>query len=139
MSLETLSHIAGIVGLIAVIFTFFLAYRKKLLNTGFSLFRNQYRIEMDEFKRHILNDISIYRDIMNRNNEQNTKAMNRIVELYENTHNSVKEQASTCKLIRVESSGAKKLEDVWKKNIKSELDQVQRDVAHMKKVINHVK
>lgn len=139
MNLETLSHIGGLIGALSALFFGFLAYRKKLLSTGFTLFRNQYRGEMDEFKRHILNDIGIYRDIMNRNNDQNTKAMNRIVELYESTHRSVEKQANTCKLIQVENSGAKKIEELWKKNMKKELDEVKQDVEHIRKSINHVK
>ena len=35
MTLETLSHISGILGFLAVIFTVFITYRKKLLRTGF--------------------------------------------------------------------------------------------------------
>ena len=132
MNLEMLSHIGGLIGVASALFFGFMAYRKKLLNTGFTAFRTQYRQEMDDFKDNILTN-------MNKNDERHSKTLNRIVELYEGTHDSVREQANTCKLIRVESAGAKKLEDSWKRNIKSELDQVQKDVAHMKKVINHVK
>ena len=139
INLETLSHIGGIVGVVAALFFAYLGHRKKLLNTGFTAFRTQYRQEMDDFKNNILSNVNLFRKMMDKNDERHSKTLDRIVELYEGTHNSVKDQANTCKLIRVERAGDKKVEDAWKTNMKKELHQVQEDVAHMKKVINHVK
>ena len=139
MSLETLSHISGILGFLAVIFTVFITYRKKLLRTGFTLFRDQYRAEMDDFKMYIRGDINMLREMMNENDERHTKTLSRIVEYYKKTTDSVTEQAGICKLIRVEDKGSRKVEDIWKKKMKDELDGVQKDVMEMKKSIEHIR
>jgi len=139
MTLETWSHISGILGFLAVIFTVYLTHRKKLLKTGFTLFRDQYRTEMDDFKTYIRDDINMLREMMNENDARHTKTLGRIVEYYKKTTDSVAEQANICKLIRVEDKGTRKVEDIWKKKMKTELDSVQNDINEMKQSIEHIK
>ena len=137
MNLETLSHIGGLIGVLSALFFAFMAYRKKLLNTGFDAFRNQYRIEMNDFKKSVLSDVNMFREMMNENDKRHIQTLNRIVELYESTNKSVGSQAKTCELLQVKKVGEKKIEEDWKRRFKNELDQVQKDVIYIKKVLNH--
>jgi len=79
------------------------------------------------------------REMMNENDDRHTKTLGRIVEYYKKTTDSVAEQANICKLIRVEDRGNRKMEDVWKKKMKSELDAVQEDIKEMRASIEHIR
>lgn len=125
-----MSEVIGILGLILAVGSAILAWRKKLLSTGFETFKQTYRIEMDDFKTTI-------RNYINQNEERHSKTLNRIVELYENTHNEVTSQTNICKVIQARREGNIKFEEVWKKQIEDELNEVREDVRHIKKVINH--
>ena len=144
MNLETWSHIAGIAGLIALLFSAFMAYRKKLLHTGFLAFRNQYRIEMDAFQASVLSKVDLFKEIMNKNDERYTKHLDRITGLIIEgqksnlkTQKAVEKQSSEYLISQVKKEGDVKVENAWKLNIKNELNKVQKDVAHIKDVINH--
>ncbi len=137
MNLEVLGQIGGLIGVLSAVFFAFMSYRKKLLSTGFDAFRNQYRSEMDDFKEFIRSDINMFREMANKNDERHTRIMERIVELYEKTSKSVEEQSTVCKILRSSTLNEKKLEDQWKRNIKSELAQVKEDVSAIKKSLNH--
>lgn len=137
INLEMLSHIGGLIGVLAALLFSFMAYRKKLLNTGFDTFRDQYRNEMDDFKKNVLSSVNVFREIMNENDKRHTRTLNRIVELYESTNKSVTNQANTCNILQVKQVGEKKIEENWKIRMKTELGQVQKDVDHIKKAINH--
>ena len=137
MNLEVLGQIGGLIGVLSAVFFAFMSYRKKLLRTGFDAFRNQYRSEMDDFKEFIRSDINMFREMANKNDERHTRIMERIVELYEKTSKSVEEQSTVCKILRSSTLNEKKLEDQWKRNIKSELAQVKEDVSAIKKSLNH--
>ncbi len=137
MNLEVLGQIGGLIGVLSAVFFAFMSYRKKLLRTGFDAFRNQYRSEMDDFKEFIRSDINMFREMANKNDERHTRIMERIVELYEKTSKSVEDQSTVCKILRSSTLNEKKLEDQWKRNIKSELAQVKEDVSAIKKSLNH--
>ena len=117
----------GILGIIAVI----LVWRKNLLNSGFESFKEMYREEMDTFKHDI-------RGYVNKNDEKNTANMNRIIQLYEQTKEQVATQTGICKVIQARREGLTKVDDMWRQRIEEELTEVQNDVKHIKKVINHV-
>ena len=136
MTLETVSHVFGVLGILTGLFVTYLAHRKKLLNTGLTVFREQYRVEMDDFKKNVLSMVNMFREMMNKNDEKHTDTLNRFVELYEKTSRSVSKQANVCELLQVKKEGEVKLEKEWKLRMKKELDQVQEDVKHIKKAIN---
>ena len=137
MNLEVLGQIGGLIGVLSALFFAFMSYRKKLLNTGMDEFRNQYRSEMDDFKEFIRSDINMFREMANKNDERHTRIMEKIVELYEKTSKSVEEQSTVCKILRSSTLNEKKLEEQWKRNIKTELVQVKEDVSDIKKFLNH--
>jgi len=139
MNLETLSHIFGIGGFLVGIFTIFLAYRKRLLQTGFTNFQEQYRIEMDDFKKYIRNDINMFREMMNENDARHTKSLETIATYYKSTSDEVTKQSNVCKLIQKGNSINKKYSDDWNVNLKNELDDVQRDVTQMKRDIERIR
>ena len=137
MDFNIFSQIFGIVGVCLALFSGFLIYRKRLLNSGFDAFRNSYRIEMDDFKKNILAMVNTFREMSNKNDERHTRTFQRVVELYESTNQAVKSQSNVCELLQVKKEGDLKLEKVWKTKIMKELDQVQSDVRHIKEVLNH--
>lgn len=116
----------GILGIIAVI----LVWRKNLLNSGFESFKEMYREEMDTFKKDV-------RGYINKNDEKNTSNMARIVQLFEQTKEQVATQTGICRVIQARREGSTKADDMWRKRIEEELTEVQNDVKHIKKVINH--
>ena len=144
ITVETVAHIGGIIGVLSALFFGFMAYRKRLLNTGFTQFRGQYRTEMDLFQESVLMKVDIFKEIMNKNDERYTKHLDRIAELIIDgqkanikTQKAIEKQSNVCLLLQERKSGNVKLAEEWKAKMKKELDKVQLDVAHIKKVLNH--
>ena len=117
MELNIFSQIFGIVGVCLALFSAFLIYRKRLLNTGFDAFRNQYRIEMDDFKKNVLSNVNMFREMANENDKRHTRTLERIVDLYEKTSKTVSEQSNVCKLIQVKREGEDKIDTSWAEGV----------------------
>ena len=133
MELNIFSQIVGIIGVCLALFSAFLIYKKKLLMSSFDSFRNSYRIEMDDFKRNVLAMVNTFREMSNKNDERHTRALERVVDIYEKTEKAVQSQANMCELLQVKKEGDVKLENVWKAKITKDLNQVQEDVRTLKK------
>ena len=118
--------VGGLIGALAIIF----AWRKNLLNIGFETFKETYRQEMSDFKSDV-------RGYINKNDEKHGQTLERIVELYQQTKDQVAAQTSICKVIQAKREGNTKADDMWRQRIEEELTEVQNDVRHIKKVINH--
>lgn len=118
--------VGGLIGALAIIF----AWRKNLLNIGFETFKETYRQEMSDFKSDV-------RGYINKNDEKHGQTLERIVELYQQTHREVTSQTNICKVIQAKREGVAKYEDDWKRQIEEELNEVKADVKHIREVINH--
>ena len=136
MTLENYSHIAGIAGLLAIVITFILGYRKKLLSAGFQAFKDHYkqfqyeiRSEMNDFKATI-------RGYTAQNDERHTRTLERITELFEQTRETINKQTNVCKMVQVRKEGTYKREKDWKERIEKEITDIYIDVEHIKDKIN---
>lgn len=141
-----IDQIVGILGFLLAVLSAVLIWRKRLLNTGFEAFKETYRTEVKEFKVTITNDMADFksairnemadfRDTMrgyiNQNEERHTKALNRVVELYTETHKEVTNQTGICRVIQAKREGTIKYEDEWKKQIEEELTEIKSDVKRI--------
>lgn len=127
--IEASGIFVGIFGGVLTIVSIVLIWRKNLLNFGISTFQNVYRTEMDDFKKTI-------RDYVNKNDERHTATLNRIVNIYEKTHNEVLKQTHQCKLIQVQKTGEHRVDESWRKHIEGEMQQIKQDVTEIKKHLN---
>jgi len=138
---DILGLILSVIGTLLAVGAAVLAWRKKLLQTGFSDFKESYRSEINEFRHSARIEMDDFkttvRNYINQNEERHAKTLNRIVELYEQTHREVTTQTGMCRIIQAKREGTTKYEDEWKKQIEQELDEVRNDVKHIREVINH--
>ena len=139
LTLESVSHIGGIIGILATLFFAFMTYRKKLLNAGFTAFSNQYRIEMDEFKKEVFRYIDDMRQLMNKNEDGHRKTLKQIVELNMETQKQVTKQIGACQLIQGKKDVIAKSEREWKLKIDKKTHDIYQDVEEMKKSIAYIK
>ena len=130
MNLETLSHIAGVLGLLSIVITSFLAYRKNLLNTGFRNFQDMYRIEMVDFKKTV-------RDYIANNDKKNSRNIERIVELYGDTRNLIAEQNKICDIVQASKRIITKQEKDWKVRIEKDMNDLIKKVNHINKIVDN--
>jgi hypothetical protein len=139
LTLENVSHIGGILGILATLFFSFMTYRKKLLNAGFSAFSNQYRIEMDEFKNEVFRYIDDMRKLMNKNEDAHKNTLKQIVDLNLETQKQVSKQTGMCKLIQGKKEVQTKSESDWRKNMENKTADIFDDVEEMKETIAYIK
>jgi len=139
MTLENYSHIAGIAGLLAIIITFILGYRKKLLSTGFTMFKDHYNSFQNEIRAEMADFKTTVRDYINQNDERHTRTLERITEIFEQTQKSINKQTNVCKMVQVRKEGTLKREQDWKDRIENEIKDIYIDVEHIKDKINHEK
>jgi len=129
ISLETWSHIAGVLGLFAIVASGLLAWRKELLKLGFDKFQDLYRLEMTTFKSEV-------RGYMNKADERHTKILDRIAELYEKTHNEILAQNMICKVVQGRKPAEVKLEKEWKSRIETELNGLEKKISHIEVLVD---
>lgn len=139
VSLESLSHTAGIIGVLSALFFAFMSYRKKLLNTGFTAFGDLYRHEMDDFKKEVFRSVNDLRKIMNQNEENHKKTLKHIVDLNLETQKQVIEQIGACKLIQGRKDVMTKTERDWKTKMEAKTGRIFDDVEEMKETISYIK
>ena len=130
LTLEFWSHIAGVLGLVAVAVTGVLAWRKHLLQNSFSTFQIIYRNEMDEFKKTV-------REYINKNDERHEKTLNRIVELYQKTHDQIIEQGRVCSIVQASKPYQAKMDSEWKNKIEKDLSGVNKKLSDIEKIVKN--
>ena len=130
ISLETWSHIVGVLGFISILISGLLTWRKGLLNTGFTKFQDLYRIEMTTFKGEV-------RGYINKADERHTKTLDRIAELYEKTHNEILAQNLICKVVQGKKPEEMKLEKQWKNRIETELKVLEKKITHIEVLVDN--
>ena len=135
ISIETLSHIAGIMGLISIIITVMLTWRKHLLTSGFENFQDIYRIEMTEFKTTV-------REYSGKNDDRHTRTLDRVAELYEKIqiqnqeiHDQIIEQNKICDIVQSSKRIISKQETTWKKKIEFDLVELTKKIDHINEMI----
>ena len=136
MTLENYSHIAGILGLLSIVITLILGYRKKLLSAGFEAFRDQYKLFQQEIRSEMNEFKTTVRDYINQNDERHSRTLERITDIFEQTQDSIRKQTNVCKMVQVRKEGAFKREKDWKERIEKEITDIYVDVEHIKKKIN---
>jgi len=136
MTLENYSHIAGILGLLSIVITLILGYRKKLLSAGFEAFRDQYKLFQQEIRSEMNEFKTTVRDYINQNDERHSRTLERITDIFEQTQDSIRKQTNVCKMVQVRKEGAFKREKYWKERIEKEITDIYVDVEHIKKKIN---
>jgi len=127
--------ICGIIAVGAVI----LAWRKKLLNTGFETFKETYRVEMDAFKAIIQAKVVDIIGSSNKHMDENRKNYERMVQVQGEILEQVKAQSSTCRIIQARREGLTKADEMRLTKIESELRSIKKNVDHITGVINHKK
>lgn len=128
LTLEFWSHIAGVAGLVAVVVTSVLAWRKSLLSNSFATFQIIYRNEMDEFKKTV-------REYINKNDERHEKTLNRIVELFTKTHEEIAEQNRVCGLVQAAKPYQAKQDQTWKDKIERDIDKMNNKLTHIENIV----
>lgn len=129
-SLETLSHLAGVLGLASIIITAFLAYRKQLLRSGFTSFQDTYRTEMADFKKTVRDYIAI-------NDQRNHENIERIVELYSETRDLIKDQNKVCDIVQSTKPIIEKNEKEWRDRMEKEITELAEKISHINAVVNN--
>ena len=123
---------AGILGILSIVITGMLAWRKQLFKSGFSAFQDLYRIEMTTFKGEV-------RNYMNKADERHTRTLDRIAELYEKTHKQITEQNLVCKVVQGKKPIEIKAEKAWKQKIEKDLEELDKKVTHIEDCVNNKK
>lgn len=132
ITLETWSHISGVMGIIAVIVTSILTWRKGLLKNGFDHFQEIYVIQMTEFKKTV-------RDYVNQNDARNSRTLDRVAELYEKTHVEIEKYVRAFDIFQERTKVEKIEEENWKRRVDKDLKLLTQKIDHIDKVVNNKK
>lgn len=142
-TLETLSHISGVLGLVAIAVTSVLAYRKKLLNAGFENFQKIYSLEMQAHKENIHSEMIDFkkeiRTYINQAEERHSKTLDQIAGLYVKTHEEIISQNRQCDLIQSTKPLLEEQERKWKNKVETELDEIRDKLSHIEDCVNNKK
>jgi len=131
--------IGGAIGIISVI----LIWRKKLLNTGFEVFKETYRREMNDFKDAMHDKYFDFqkdvRGYINANHTEDSKKFDTLIQLSTKTSQDVCSQANICRVIQAKRDGLTKADEQRLTKIENELASIKKNVDHITDVINHKK
>ena len=130
IALETWSHIAGVVGLVMTVLSAVLIWRKELLKAGFNQFRDLYITEMLDFKTEIRRYIS-------KSDDAHSRTIKRIAELYEKTHEDVRQQTINCNLIQTKKPLIEEHENEWKAKMENRFDEMRKQITHIENCVNN--
>ena len=114
ISLETWSHVAGVMGLTVTLIFAFLAWRKGLIKMEFGKFHELYTTQMSDFKTEV-------RGYINKADASHTKTLDHIAELYVKTHNEIVDQNRICGIVQAQKPIITKTEKAWKARIEKEI------------------
>jgi len=132
MTLENYSHIAGVAGIISIVITFILGYRKKLLMTGFNTFKDNYNLFRQEIRSEMIDFKTTIRDYINQNDERHTRTLERVTQIFDDTQKAICKQTNACKMVQVRKEGASKRDSEWKERIEKEVKDIYNDVELIK-------
>ena len=132
ISLETWSHIAGVMGLTTTLIFAFLAWRKGLIKMEFSKFQELYTTQMIDFKTEV-------RGYINKADERNTKTLDHIAELYVKTHNEIVDQNRICDIVQAKKTIITRQERSWRKRIEDELKILDKKMDHIEDCVDKKK
>ena len=124
VNLESLSHVAGVIGVLATIGAIFLTYRKNLLTTGFKNFQDMYRLEMNDFKTTV-------RDYINTNDQRHTRHLERIVEMHAETLSQITELKKNAEVMVETKRVTNAAKQEWKARVEKDLEKLSKQVSQL--------
>ena len=85
-----------------------------------------YRTEMNDFK-------STIRDYIAKNDEKNNRTLERIAELYQKTHDEIRDQNKVCAIVQSSKRIISKQEQEWRDRIEKDIDKINLNISELKK------
>jgi phage-related protein len=137
ISLETWSHIVGVIGFIMMLISVIIAWRKKIFKSGFMGFQDVYRADMAIYDAKMNDFKTEIRNYINKSDERHTRTLDRIAELYEQTHNDINRQIRVCDVIQATKEGADQANEVWKKSMDVNLQKLEKRIIHIENCVNN--
>ena len=126
VSMETINQAFGIFGVILAVLALVFAWRKSLLNTGFKNWQSTYRIEMNDFKATI-------RDYISKSDDKTSKTLERIAELYQETHDEIRDQNKVCAIVQSSKRILSKQEKEWRERIEHDIERINLNISKLSK------